>query len=237
LNPFRGTRAERLDTLVSLAILVGILAATLAVLFLLAEIIGVLRQYKHVVFLFVAGAILAYLLAPMVRSLQVVVRKRWLAILSSYLVLFIALAILGVLLINPFISQARSLKDNLANPAVSSLRNFNAFKVQASHLETAVARQQSDLSAGSIPSDAAVTAVWRRCRVAPNLPVKSGSLPAIFNPSTFHWRGSRRSIPRRFPGAGLQWSTSFHMPRQTPKRLPAMRPRPTPTPCPHRFCC
>jgi predicted PurR-regulated permease PerM len=158
LNPFRGTRAERLDTLVSLAILVGILAATLAVLFLLAEIIGVLRQYKHVVFLFVAGAILAYLLAPMVRSLQVVVRKRWLAILSSYLVLFIALAILGVLLINPFISQARSLKDNLANPAVSSLRNFNAFKVQASHLETAVARQQSDLSAGSIPSDAAVTA-------------------------------------------------------------------------------
>jgi predicted PurR-regulated permease PerM len=147
LNPFRGTRAERTDTLITLGILVGILLATLAVLLLFAGIIDVLRQFKHPVFLFVAGAILAYLLAPLVHGLQVVVRKRALAVLASYLLLFIALGVLGVLLINPFISEAQSLKDNLANPAVSSLRTFNTFSRDAATAKSSIMNQEKQIAA------------------------------------------------------------------------------------------
>jgi predicted PurR-regulated permease PerM len=53
-------------------------------------IITVLREYKHPILIFVSGAILAYLLAPLVRGLQSRLRHRRPAILSSYLLLFAA---------------------------------------------------------------------------------------------------------------------------------------------------
>jgi predicted PurR-regulated permease PerM len=159
LNPFRGTRTERMDTLISLGILVGILAATLAVLVLLAGIFNILREYKHVVFLFVAGAIIAYLLAPLANGMQLAVRKRWAAILSSYLLLFLTLGVLAVLLVNPFISQARALRDNLKSPAAASLQSFDTFKQRAAKLQSDITNQQTQaLSSIGPPASGVVQA-------------------------------------------------------------------------------
>lgn len=81
----------------------------------------VLVRFRHALFIFVMGAIVAYLLAPVVNRLESVVRVRWIAILIAYLSLASLLLALGYLLFTPFILQSQSLIDNLHNPSTGSL--------------------------------------------------------------------------------------------------------------------
>jgi predicted PurR-regulated permease PerM len=84
----------------------------------------VLDRFRHVIVIFVLGAMTAYVLTPLVNRLEGLVRVRWLAILASYVLLAAALAALSVFLFTPFIEQSQSLVDNLHTPSASSLQNM-----------------------------------------------------------------------------------------------------------------
>jgi predicted PurR-regulated permease PerM len=148
----RGSRSERLDYLVTVAIVLGLLLVVLNALTLLGNVLDVLGRFQQQIFLFVIGALIAYLLIPLVGLVQRAVRLRWAAIASSYVLVFLAAILFGVLLLNPFISQAQSLAKNLRNPAAASLQRLQTVRKQTSSIETTVQHQQQRVSRGqSIP--------------------------------------------------------------------------------------
>src|SRR5947209_7052608 len=152
---FRGPRSQRLNILITVFTVLGILLILLAVLALLGDMLDMMNRFRQEIFLFIAGAILAYLMAPLVKVLQYAVRKRWAAIATSYLLLFAGLLLLAFLLINPFISQARALVDNLHNPAANSLQGLDRVQQDAARVYNDLKKQQklvsSGASAGGLP--------------------------------------------------------------------------------------
>jgi predicted PurR-regulated permease PerM len=139
MQVFREDRSQKIETLINVFIVLGILLVALAIFALIGDVLGLLDRFRSEIFLFLIGAILAYLMAPLVHVLEPIVRKRWAAVLASYLALFLALAGLAFLLINPFISQAKSLIDNLHNPSSGSLTAIG-------HIKTTATRIHVDLS-------------------------------------------------------------------------------------------
>lgn len=98
-----------------------VILASLALLYIAGSI---LFRFKQAILLFVLGAIVAYILTPLVNRLEGAFRFRWLAILLSYAMIAIALFALGLMLFTPFIQQMQSLVDNLHNPSAGSLRQI-----------------------------------------------------------------------------------------------------------------
>jgi predicted PurR-regulated permease PerM len=116
-----------------------ILLVILASLALLYIAVSVLGRFANAVLLFVAGAMLAYVLTPIVNRFQIVLRLRWLAIVASYLLMVVLIAGIGALLFTPFIQQSQSLVDNLHTPSTSSLKPIR-------DVSSAAATAQSDLA-------------------------------------------------------------------------------------------
>jgi len=137
-----GNRSQNIDTLIRVSIVLGVLLIVLVVLSLLGFVLDLLHRFKSEIFLFIIGALLAYLMAPLVRLLQRGLRRRWAAVLCSYLILFVALVVFAILLINPFISQARSLVDNLRNPAGASLQGLRLVQQEAQRVRFDLATGQ-----------------------------------------------------------------------------------------------
>jgi len=98
-----------------------VILASYAVLYIAASM---LFRFTQAIFLFVLGAITAYVLTPLVNRLEVTFRVRWLAVFISYGLIAVGLFALGVLLFTPFVQQAQSLVDNLHNPSPGSLRTI-----------------------------------------------------------------------------------------------------------------
>jgi predicted PurR-regulated permease PerM len=98
-----------------------VVLASYAVLFVTASI---LFRFTQAILLFVMGAMVAYILTPIVNRLELAVRARWLAILISYALLAIGLVAIAVLLFTPFVQQSQSLVDNLRNPSSASLKTI-----------------------------------------------------------------------------------------------------------------
>lgn len=144
----QGSEAQRQDRLVTLLIVLVTLLIVLAAFVLLGDVLGVLGKFRQAVLMFLGGAILAYLMAPLVRVIQVGLRSRALSIAVSYLVLFAALVLLGVLLVNPFVSQARSLQSNLRSPAGSSLSSLQSLQRQAAALNRELTSQLNTVTVG-----------------------------------------------------------------------------------------
>ena len=138
----RRERSQNIDTLITVFIVLGVLLIALAIFTLIGDVLGFLHRFRSEIFLFVIGAILAYLLAPLVHLLQRVVRKRWAAVLGAYIMLFVGLIVFAFLLINPFISQARSLVDNLHNPGAASLQGFDPIKKGVERIQVDLTTQQ-----------------------------------------------------------------------------------------------
>ncbi len=151
----RGNRSRRIDTLISIFLILGVLLIILASLALLGSVLSVLHRFKSVILLFVLGAILAYLMSSLVRVMQRAVRKRWAAILSAYLLLFVMLAAFGVLLLNPFITQARSLVNNLQHPTAASLHHLVLVENSSRTLEQSISRQRQAIAGGATVSQTA----------------------------------------------------------------------------------
>jgi predicted PurR-regulated permease PerM len=108
-----------------------VILASFAILYIVGSI---LFRFTNVILLFVLGAIAAYVLGPIVKSLQTVLRVRWLSVLMAYLMVATALFVLGVLLITPFVNQAQSLVDNLHNPEAGSLKTVGRIQSDMNRL-------------------------------------------------------------------------------------------------------
>jgi len=134
--------AKNIATLVKVAIVLGVLLIAVAAVILVGNFLGLLSKFSSELYLFILGAIIAYLMAPLVYLLQRVTRKRWAAVLCSYLLVLAVLAGFVVLLINPFISQAQSLVGNLHNPSSGSLGLLRQARQD-------IARVQADFSASN----------------------------------------------------------------------------------------
>ncbi len=130
-----------------LTILLVILAAY-AVLYVTGT---VLSRFRHVIFIFVLGALTAYVLYPLVKRLEVLLRVRWLAILTSYIILAAGLFTLGVFLFTPFIQQSQSLVDNLQNPSSGSLQNFVTLECRARQVERDLRTQTQPAVCAGVP--------------------------------------------------------------------------------------
>jgi hypothetical protein len=143
-----GSRSERHGYLLTVAIVLGVLLVVLVAWTILGNVLGLLGRFQQPIFLFIFGALLAYLVSPLVHLVQRGVKVRWAAIAGTYLLLFVVLILAGVLLLNPFVSQAQSLVQNLQNPAAASLQRLQAVRAETSGIQTAVQRQQQVVSSG-----------------------------------------------------------------------------------------
>ena len=132
--------AKNIATLVKVFIVLGVLLIAVAAVILIGNFLGLLSKFSSEIYLFILGAIIAYLMAPLVRLFQRLVRKRWAAVLCSYLLVLAVLAGFAVMLINPFITQAQSLVGNLHNPSSGSLGPLRQVRQD-------IAKVQADFSA------------------------------------------------------------------------------------------
>ncbi|HEX6508213.1 MAG TPA: AI-2E family transporter [Chloroflexota bacterium] len=144
----RGSRSEKLDRLITIAIVLGMLLIVLASAALLSSIGGILGKFRQQILLFVFGALIAYLLVPLVNLLQRLVKVRWAAVAGSYLLVLVALILFGVLLLNPFISQAQSLAANLRAPAAASLQSLQRVRNDLRSIHMTLKDQQQLVSSG-----------------------------------------------------------------------------------------
>jgi predicted PurR-regulated permease PerM len=146
LLPLDGPRGTA--TLTRVFTVLGVLLIVLAVVALLDDILSLLDRFRSELYLFLLGALLAYLIAPAVRLLQRVVRKRWAAVLGAYALMFAAVLLFGALLLTPFISQAQSLVKDLRNPSTASLINLQNLQKEVTAIQTDLNVQERLLGEG-----------------------------------------------------------------------------------------
>lgn len=144
----RGRRSDRLDQLITVAIVLGGLMVVLVTWSLLGDVLGILDRFQHEIYLFVFGALIAYLLVPLVNLVQRATRRRWAAIAGSYLLLFLALVLVGVLLLNPIVSQVQSLVTNLHDPTPANLQGLQKVRSSTRSIETALQNEQQMATRG-----------------------------------------------------------------------------------------
>src|SRR5579859_3649345 len=107
----------------------------------------ILARFTQAILLFILGAIVAYVLTPVVNGLQGVLRTRWVAILFTYFVFGIGLLSIGVMLFTPFIQQSQSLVDNLRTPASGSLQTIVQVETQANALHQTLLSERKTVQA------------------------------------------------------------------------------------------
>ncbi|GAC1468733.1 MAG: hypothetical protein PVSMB7_17040 [Chloroflexota bacterium] len=96
---------------------------------------SILLRFRQAILLFVLGAIVAYILTPLVNRLETVLPFRWVGILISYILLALAISGLVFMLFTPFIDQSKSLVDNLHDPSASSLKTISLLEKDAKALQ------------------------------------------------------------------------------------------------------
>ncbi len=139
---------RNLATLIRVFTILGVLLIVLTVVTLLNDALGLLDRFRLELYLFLLGALLAYLLAPAVRLLQRVVRKRWAAVLGAYVLLFAAVLLFGALLLTPFITQAQSLVKGLRNPSTTGLAAVQTVQRDLTAIQAELSAQQRLLTGG-----------------------------------------------------------------------------------------
>jgi predicted PurR-regulated permease PerM len=137
--------------LVRLEVVLVALLVVIAAFAILYVIFAVIGKFYQTIFLFIVGAIVAYLLIPVVNMLQRILRKRWAAVLGVYLGVFLAIVLLGILLINPFVQQAQSLAKTLQHPSQASLNSVKVVQTDASRVVSAINAQVSSITTGIPP--------------------------------------------------------------------------------------
>lgn len=148
MHLFQPDRSPNLAMLIRVFTILGVLLIVLAVIALLGDILGLLNRFRSELYLFVIGALLAYLIAPAVRMLQRGLRKQWAAVLGAYLLLFVGVLLFGALLLSPFITQAQSLVNNMRNPSAASLAPLRTIRTDIAGIQADVSAQQSLLGSG-----------------------------------------------------------------------------------------
>ena len=151
---FEPDQPQNVGMLVRVFIVLGVLLIAQTTLGLLGDILLLFDRFRSVLYLFVIGALLAYLMAPAVRMLQHVVRKQWAAVICAYLLLFACALGFGALLLTPFVSEAKDLIKNLENPSKSSLVRLLAVKNDYTTVVAGVNAQAERIALGQpVPVD------------------------------------------------------------------------------------
>src|SRR5579872_2459186 len=140
----------------------------------------VLHRFGQVLFLFGVGAILAYVLTPLVNGFRHVFISRWLAILMVYVFLIMSIALLAILLVTPFIQQSQGLVTNLQNPAPSSLETVGGFQATAQSIYGDLQADQQLIAIGQNPPPTQLSPTRQKIRTLQHqlLEIKLGSKPA-----------------------------------------------------------
>ncbi len=148
MHLFEPDRPQNLATLIRVFIVLGVLLIAQTSLGLLSDVLGLFDRFRSVLYLFVIGALLAYLMAPAVHMLQRVVRKQWAAVIGAYLLLLACALGFGALLLTPFVSEAKDLIKNLENPSKSSLVRLLTVKNDYAAIVADVTAVQDRIAAG-----------------------------------------------------------------------------------------
>src|SRR5665213_457411 len=146
MHLFQPDEPRSLTTLIRVFTILGLLLIVLTVVTLLDDALGLLDRFRLELYLFLLGALLAYLMAPAVRLLQRGLRKRWAAVLGAYVLLFAAVLLFGALLLTPFITQAQSLVKGLRNPSTASLAGLQTVQRDLTAIQAELSAQQRLLS-------------------------------------------------------------------------------------------
>lgn len=128
--------------------LLTILLVILAAMALLYISISVLQRFASAIVLFTVGAIVAYVMMPLVNRLTKAFHFRWLAILLAYGMVAVGFLAVGVLLFTPFIQQSQSLVNNLHNPSPQSVARIARARREATYVERVLKNQDHSLVTG-----------------------------------------------------------------------------------------
>lgn len=134
--------------LLRLSVVLAALLIVLAALALLYVVIQVLQRFGGVLVLFVIGAILAYVLNPAVNRVTARVGKRWAGTLIVYVGFAAALALVGVLVFEPLVTQSSSLVNALNSPSTRSLRALSRIAGEATAIRSELRGQRTAVVAG-----------------------------------------------------------------------------------------
>ena len=175
-------------------LILGTILASLAVLYAAGAI---LSRFTQAILLFVLGAIVAYVLTPVVNGLQGVFRTRWIAIVFTYLVFAVGLFSIAVMLFTPFIQQSQSLVDNLQTPATGSLQTIVQVQSRANALRETLGSEQKGIQMGGTLSPRAVASNRRDItnlqRAVQDL--KHGTLSGLSHSRYHRVRGGGNRLP------------------------------------------
>ncbi len=129
--------------------LLTILLVILAAIALLYISISVLQRFGTAIVLLTVGALVAYVMTPLVNQLTGAFHFRWLGILLAYLMVAVGFLAVGILLFTPFIQQSQSLVNNLHNPSAASIARIARVQSEATYIERILKAQQKQVAAGS----------------------------------------------------------------------------------------
>jgi len=134
-----------------------ILLCLLALYALLAVLAGIVQRFIVPVLLVILATILAFILTPVVHVFQHRFHLfRWMAILTTYLMVGAILAILGYFLTSPLVDQTKSLASALKNP--THLENVFRVRATTKALLVQATRYDAQVSPGlsTTPSSPAI---------------------------------------------------------------------------------
>jgi predicted PurR-regulated permease PerM len=134
--------------------LLTILLVILATYAILYVTLALVLRFTQAILLFVSGAILAYVLMPLVNRLNHAFRLRWLAILTTYAMIAIGLFALGYSLFTPFVEQSKSLVENLHTPDARSLVTIKRLERDTLALQTSLKGLPGQIVVGQPPGAA-----------------------------------------------------------------------------------
>lgn len=125
-----------------------ILLVILATIALIYITLMVLQRFAQAIVLLIAGALVAYIMTPLVNRLTHAFHFRWLGILLGYAMIAAAFFALGVLLFTPFIQQSQSLVNNLHNPSAASVKKIADVSSEATKVADTLHRERTRLAEG-----------------------------------------------------------------------------------------
>jgi len=143
-------RSPNTATMLRVFTILAVLLIAQTTIGLLGDVLDLLALFRSELYLFIAGALLAYLMSPAVRMLQHALRKTWAAVIGAYLLLFVLVLGAGALLLTPFVSQAQALRSDTRSPSSASLVRLSNLKSQLGLVESQLSALQSNLSSGSL---------------------------------------------------------------------------------------
>ncbi|HEX8918740.1 MAG TPA: AI-2E family transporter [Chloroflexota bacterium] len=180
------------QNILRLSVVLAVFLVVLAALALLYVVIQVLQHFGGVLVLFVVGAMLAYVLNPAVSRVTAKVGKRWAGTLIVYVGVAAALALVGVLVFEPLVTQSSSLVSALNSPSTRSLSALSRIADEATAIRSDLHEQRATVVAGHTVPQSRIHHAETGIAALQGEMAALQAKPAPFSP---HTPASRRTSP------------------------------------------